>query len=360
MAAKLAGIGMDFPILETGVAAAISAGLLTGVYLLVCKRLRDQNRRLHDLCARRGKRLGRVMRMMKLAEDLAQLGVWQYDLLNDQQHWSPGLLRLFGMNHSEKLLPGDAETLLLCNGGEVLSQISENHGKRSSYTFDFIVDGYDGVNRILRMHAANKWDRSGMRNRVFGVVIDVTEQRLHERALAEAERDARIMAEEAQTLANTDHLTGLPNRRHLLRDLDSAVMRANGNGSRLSLIVFDIDHFKGVNDNYGHPAGDAILRKIAKIAQSAVRNADTIGRIGGEEFAWIVPGADAGRAHELAERLRRAIEAKSATDGVPGVTISLGISEHRSGDAALGLFARADEALYHAKESGRNRSKLAA
>jgi diguanylate cyclase (GGDEF)-like protein len=123
--------------------------------------------------------------------------------------------------------------------------------------------------------------------------------------------------------------------------------------------MVDIDHFKAVNDTHGHQAGDVVLLSVAQVLAQGLRGADVIGRIGGEEFAILLPDTDIDGAHELAERLRAevaetVIPLASGTD-VP-VTVSIGASSLREGDSAVdAVLARADEALYRAKRDGRNR-----
>ncbi len=142
--------------------------------------------------------------------------------------------------------------------------------------------------------------------------------------------------------------------------LDKMVMQARRYSQPLSLIVFDIDHFKAVNDNHGHPQGDRVLQQIAGIAMRQARDTDLVGRVGGEEFVWVVPGADASFARIMAERLRQAIAAGSGVGNVTAVTASIGFAELNAEDSALSLFARADKALYDAKNAGRNRVRIAA
>ena len=126
------------------------------------------------------------------------------------------------------------------------------------------------------------------------------------------------------------------------------------------LIVVDIDRFKQVNDAPGHVEGDKVLQRVSEIAHSQARDIDCIGRVGGEEFVWIVPNANQLHAEQVAERLRQAVSYGSAVGSVPNVTISLGLAQMRPGDSTLTLFSRADNALYEAKEGGRNAVKLAA
>ena len=125
----------------------------------------------------------------------------------------------------------------------------------------------------------------------------------------------------------------------------------------LSVAIFDIDHFKSVNDRYGHGVGDDVLRRIADAAQAALRGTDTVGRYGGEEFVLVLPNAPLERATRIVERVRIAID---ESGGVPPVTASFGLAT-LSGDASPeALLQRADEALYAAKRAGRNRYRVAA
>jgi diguanylate cyclase (GGDEF)-like protein len=156
-----------------------------------------------------------------------------------------------------------------------------------------------------------------------------------------------------------DPLTGLYNRRVLGDALTRELLRARRDDGRLSLTMLDIDDFKAINDVHGHDAGDEVLRRVAACARDVVRPGDTLARIGGEEFALLTPGAGAGEARRVAERLRIAV---ATLDVLPdrGVTVSAGIAawpdDARDADA---LHRAADEALYRAKAAGKNRCELA-
>lgn len=159
-------------------------------------------------------------------------------------------------------------------------------------------------------------------------------------------------------LARTDALTGLPNRRALEDELSRAVARAARAGTPLATLVLDVDRFKQVNDAHGHAAGDAVLAAVAARAAAALRAGDLLARIGGEEFAALLPGADVARAAEAAERIRAAVAAEPIAAGgaALAVTVSVGCAALAPGDAdGRALLARADERLYDAKRSGRNR-----
>jgi diguanylate cyclase (GGDEF)-like protein len=159
-----------------------------------------------------------------------------------------------------------------------------------------------------------------------------------------------------QRLAHTDELTGLPNRRDVLNRLDQVLAR----GVRCALVIVDLDHFKRINDTYGHPAGDAVLRAAAEVLRPVGQAPAALGRLGGEEFVLVLPGTDADAARAIGERLRQSIEAMDLRQVVPGspVTTSVGLTVGLPGDDASELLRRADRALYLAKARGRNRVEL--
>jgi diguanylate cyclase (GGDEF)-like protein len=160
--------------------------------------------------------------------------------------------------------------------------------------------------------------------------------------------------------ARTDALTGLRNRRAFEETLDVELERAARTGQPVALVIADLDHFKAVNDQYGHPVGDSVLRQAGQTIGEHVRRGDVAFRIGGEEFAVVAPGADAATAHLLAERLRRAVG--DALQKMPGaVTVSLGVAAYpEHGPDAVAVMANADAACYQAKERGRDRTVSAA
>lgn len=166
-------------------------------------------------------------------------------------------------------------------------------------------------------------------------------------------RNVRLMAE-IKHLATVDGLTGLSNRRTFEAALQREVARALRSGDDLSLLLVDVDHFKRVNDNHGHPMGDEVLRHVGRALSTHGRELDLPARYGGEEFAVLLPGCSPEEAMGVAERLRAAIASEESP--LP-VTASVGLAAmHRNASDAESLVKAADEALYEAKQSGRNRT----
>ncbi len=158
-------------------------------------------------------------------------------------------------------------------------------------------------------------------------------------------------------LATKDSLTGAGNRRALDTKLTELVNSFRRNNERSSIILLDLDHFKKVNDVYGHAAGDEILKSLTEIINLRIRVTDSLYRIGGEEFVVVLDGQDLHRAAHLAEQLRTLVDANEL---VPdrSVTISLGVAELKAGESPNDWLHRADEALYRAKDAGRNSTSL--
>jgi diguanylate cyclase len=158
----------------------------------------------------------------------------------------------------------------------------------------------------------------------------------------------------------TDPLTGLGNRKYFDRSIDAAVQNALANGEPLTLLMFDIDHFKSFNDSYGHLTGDQVLRLVGMSLKQSIKGRDITARYGGEEFAVVLPNTALRQALTVADNIRRAVMAKElkkkSTGEILGrVTISVGVSLLKSDDDTDSLIERADACLYAAKRNGRNR-----
>jgi diguanylate cyclase (GGDEF)-like protein len=234
------------------------------------------------------------------------------------------------------------------------------------------MDGYEMIRRVrsnpqtkfipvIIQSAARVHDRDvrlGSEVGALGYITDPTDLDLL-RARARTLLEFKQYLDTCQEAAFTDHLTGLANRRRFERQLEREVARTVRYGHPFCLLLLDIDNFKGVNDTRGHEAGDEALRRVGNTIQAGTRGIDTGARIGGDEFAVILPETGLARGLEVAERLRAAIRALDISP-VESVTASLGVAElpscARVGDE---LKAAADAALYEAKRGGRDRVRAA-
>ena len=166
---------------------------------------------------------------------------------------------------------------------------------------------------------------------------------------------ARARIQHLEQLVSIDALTGLWNRAHFDNVIEAEIQRSLRHRQPVSLILFDIDHFKLINDTWGHPAGDRVLRELAMLCRALTRRSDALFRWGGEEFAVLLYDAGYRNAQRIAENLRQAIAVHTFSIAQP-VTVSLGVAEHHATQSVDEWFARVDAALYAAKHQGRNRA----
>jgi diguanylate cyclase len=184
---------------------------------------------------------------------------------------------------------------------------------------------------------------------------------LEQQLSAATARVARLKdgMEDLRRAASTDILTGLVNRRIFATRLRRVLTEAKADGSAVCVLMLDVDHFKRINDTYGHPAGDLVLRLIGRLLADNVKGRDTAARYGGEEFAVLLVRADLKAATTVANQIRVALESKQlfkkrASNDPVRITVSVGVAQFRSSETAAPLLERADAALYQAKSLGRN------
>ncbi len=178
--------------------------------------------------------------------------------------------------------------------------------------------------------------------------------------LAKANTARSILEEKArlyQIMASTDQLTGLHNRKHLDTILRHEGIRSQRYGTQLSLMMLDIDHFKRINDNFGHQVGDQVLKQVARCLKNALRESDVLGRWGGEEFLLLCPNTGLQDASLLAEKLRQQVEQLKCHDQLI-VTVSIGVAQMQQGERTEQTIGRADAMLYRSKHHGRNQVSL--
>ncbi len=259
---------------------------------------------------------------------------------------APGMGSRFALGHAPVVIGRDPECELCINHFSV----SRRHARILPAPAGYRVTDLGSTNgTFINESPAPAPLRDGDYLRVGGCIL---------RFLAGDNVEAEYH-EELYRLAITDGLTGLANQRHLLEAMDRELARAARHRRPLSLALFDIDHFKAVNDRLGHLAGDAALREFAARARTTVRKEALLARYGGEEFALLLPEANAEGASHAADRIRALVEEKPfhyRDDSYP-VTVSAGVAT-TAGESALtpdALIAAADAKLYEAKSLGRNR-----
>jgi diguanylate cyclase (GGDEF)-like protein/PAS domain S-box-containing protein len=277
-------------------------------------------------------------------------GTWEWNILTGETHFNENWAKMIGYELKE-LEPISINTWLKFVHPED-AQISETllakhfSGESAYYEFEARMKHKDGHwVWVLDRGKVTSWSPDGMPLLMSGTHQDINERKQLE---FELKRQAHL-----------DPLTGLSNRRHFLVQGDVELSRAIRSNSKLSVLMLDIDFFKKVNDSYGHQAGDSILQALAKVCQDTIRKINVIARLGGEEFAIILPGTNAYDAILVAERLREFVANMEVT--IPPnlsikVTISIGISTLDNNFTNIDtLLNQADKALYEAKKTGRNK-----
>jgi diguanylate cyclase (GGDEF)-like protein len=284
-----------------------------------------------------------------------------------------------------KLVRWEYEVIVTCDGDQAWEALQAQDAPRLAI-LDWMMPGMDGVEicRRIRKQAGEPYtylilltalhrDEDLITGMEAGADDYLTKPfKTHElrvrlragRRIIELQNELIGAREALREQATHDHLTGLLNREEILRILKHELSRAEREGSKVSAIMVDLDHFKRVNDNYGHLAGDAVLRQTARRMLSLLRSYDYIGRYGGEEFTIVLPGCDGESASAFAERLRLLIgnQPMDIPEGMISVTISLGMSTSNPNtrNDVDSLIQAADQALYRAKGNGRNRVETAA
>ncbi|MDQ5911557.1 MAG: putative Diguanylate cyclase [Pseudomonadota bacterium] len=280
--------------------------------------------------------------------DSAQDAIVMLDTEGRISFWNPAAERIFGYTQDEAL-GQDLHQLLAPDRyheahHQAFSEFRETgRGNAVGKTLELCARHKDGSEiavalSLSAVHIQNQW-------RGVGILRDETQRQAQEREL--------------RRLATTDHLTGMANRRHFLKQVDLELQRFKRYAAPATLLMVDLDHFKRINDTCGHAAGDQTLQHFASIAQTLLRYTDLIGRLGGEEFAILLPATGLEGARLLAERLRGAV----ANTSIPWesrtieLTVSIGVTRFSSTDEEPGsILNRADRALYQAKEQGRNQT----
>ncbi len=290
--------------------------------------------------------LARSERRLRHALQCAHAGTWEVELETGRTHWSTESYRLHGLDATQdvsyeswlaRIHPDDRGPLQRTVETALADRLPD-------YNVDYRTVTDQGE-RWLTQFGRIQYAPDRTPQSILCLDLDITERKHVEELL--------------QQLAKHDHLTGLYNRLYVSDCFCLLLKRAQRYGRPCSVVIFDIDHFKAVNDTYGHNRGDVVLKRIADTVRPYLREADAFVRWGGEEFLIIAPETDLEGARRLAEKVRTAIAAIVFVD-MPSITASFGVAQYRPGEPSDTLINRADDALYRAKAHGRNRVEAAA
>ena len=288
-------------------------------------------------------------RQLRFVLEGSELGFWDWDITTGKVERNPQWGHMLGytfdeLQHttqqwSDFVHPNDRERAWA-------SIFDVVEGRSTSHKLEYRMLHKDGSIRwILDQAKVMQRDEHGKATRMCGTHTDITEHKLLE--------------EELRRQAHVDYLTGVYNRRHFMERAEQELSRAHRYGKPLSMLMLDIDHFKQINDRYGHKVGDTVLKAVADLSHATFRDVDILGRLGGEEFAVLLPETGPAAALDAAERLRETIaNARIPLTGglVVSFSVSIGVSSMGSAEDNIDvLLNRADKALYEAKDGGRNR-----
>ncbi|MBW3227589.1 sensor domain-containing diguanylate cyclase [Marinobacter adhaerens] len=323
--------------------------LITGVILFsVLLRQLTKDRALLNLQHRQRQALRERERQLQILMD--NLPGMAYRCLYDPD-WtmkfvSQGCTKLTGYEPDELVnnrVTSYAALVSDASNQQLFEQVRVALEKEESFSLEYEVTRKDG-SRIWVWERGRGVQEDDGSLHLEGIILDIS--------------DRKVLETELEQMATRDPLTGLLNRREMSRVLDEELQRARRYQRPMAVLWVDFDHFKDVNDTYGHAAGDSVLRAISRLLLGSVRSVDSIGRFGGEEFVIALPEMDLEEAQETAERLRRKVAEEPQPLGngeaVP-LTISVGVAVYPDhGQTASTLCAAADKAMYLAKDRGRN------
>jgi diguanylate cyclase (GGDEF)-like protein/PAS domain S-box-containing protein len=297
---------------------------------------------------------------LKMAQSMSHLGHWELDVDSGDILWSDETYRILGYD-PEKLVPSYGAFLRAIHPDDRARV--EQHIKTAQeggFDIEFRIVLSDGRTRVL--HGMGEVIFLGIQTQpqIVGIIRDITTPtRTELMAVIQDITDQKELQWKLELEARVDPLTGCANRRHFLELAEHEFSRTRRYGQHLSALMLDLDHLKVINDQYGHPVGDLVLQRLTQICQATLRDEDTIGRMGGDEFAVLLPESGRENAVEVAQRLCQAVAvAEILLDGKPliGSTVSIGVATLLKEDRTISeVLSRADKALYEAKSSGRNR-----
>ncbi len=282
---------------------------------------------------------------------VGNLGRWEFRLDRNEVFFNEAKITALGYaaDYVEQPVPYQFFTEKLHSEDyEHTMQKMRDHleGRAPAYEVEYRIGTVDGGWKwYYDRGVVTEWAADGAPLLVAGIVFDITEQK-------EMEAQLRQQNQQLKEMAATDALTRVANRKVLLNQLAAEMKRWKRSAKDLCILMLDIDHFKNINDSYGHVTGDSVLRQTAQLIQDNLREVDLVGRYGGEEFMVLLPETSLGDAVIAAERVRRAVAAAEFSAGIT-VTISGGLATYR-GERLEEFVDAADQCLYQAKNNGRD------
>lgn len=310
---------------------SISGAVVTATDITEAKQMQDE--------------IASSARRLAEAQRLAKVGSFEKDYLHGKKNWSDEFCRILGYSPDE--VDPDFNLFMHHIHPDDEPGFRENfeaaQAMGNDFTTELRIRTVQGEERHVSLICGFDLLEDGSMFRLHGAMADVTERRLAELRL--------------ERLANTDELTGLPNRRHFLECVRAEMTRSRRFGKSLCVAMIDIDDFKKVNDTHGHGVGDVALRHVASTINGLRRAVDVVGRLGGEEFCILFPEAGLEAGIAAAERVRKGLaEAVLEHEDLRlRLMVSIGLAEYSADESLDGLLRRSDEALYEAKRTGKNR-----
>lgn len=326
----------DFTLIYESGEEIVNAGLmelfvkLTGLFI-TRKRAEEKLRKSHE--------------QFMLAVEGNHDGIWDWDITTGELFLSVRWKEMLGYADEEipnnidsfrnNLHPDDRPRVMKYLDGYL-------KGEYRHYNIEFRMKHKNGTYLWIHARGEALYDENEIPYRMAGSHTDITEKKEMEKQL--------------ESMASTDELTGLWNRRYFFEIGHNECKRTRRYKAKFGMLMIDIDHFKNINDTCGHAAGDAVLRTVSEVFRNSLRDVDIAARIGGEEFAVLMPNTDIEGAKIVAERLRNAVESSQVVyeGNALKITISVGISDCSNVNSIDKMLKNADDALYEAKKSGRN------
>lgn len=280
------------------------------------------------------------------------LGHWYYNIVTGTVNFNPLKVQALGLSVEEvpervhysfftdKVHPEDYQHTM---------QVMKDHmkGLLPVYDCEYRIQAKDGSWRWF--HDRGKITRRGPEGQPLfaaGIVFDITAQKMEQESLKSTTQILEVQA-------STDALTEIPNRRGAMEELLARMYQSRDADYTLSIAIMDIDHFKAINDTYGHLVGDQVLKELANVLKGSIRGLDSVSRFGGEEFLLIFPKTSGENAVSVCDRIRKRIQEHHFSNGIP-LTVSAGVAVYQGQKTKEELLEEADKNLYNAKNNGRN------